>query len=113
MAVSWVQLWNWGPIYNDGPVRKDYWRVPFDRPRHIVASAYVNVVSLGFDGEDAGVAAATFKRFEMRDDRGAVREVAVDEFTAFIEVRGCVSITLARVTRRAWADCGWSIYFLD
>jgi hypothetical protein len=56
---------------------------------------------------------ATFERFEFMNREGIVREIVVTSPTAFIEVQRCVSITLEFVIRTAWAEAGWSVYFLS
>jgi hypothetical protein len=113
MAVDWCQVWSWGPITNPGDRQNNYFRIPFADAPHIVGSAYLNEVSIGDRDGTAGVAVATFKRFEFLDDNGLVQVTDLTSVSAFIEVQRCVSITIAFDLIDATACAGWSFYWLS
>ncbi len=112
MAVNWVQTTSWGPLTNAGALQNNYFRIPFQGTPHILASAYLNEVSIGeLDGQ-AGVAVAAFKRFEFLDENGVVQETEVAAITSWIDVPNCVSITVALDIVAATACGGWVYYTL-
>jgi hypothetical protein len=114
MTVAWTQLVSWGPISNPGSLQKHYFRFPFAGAPHIVASAYLDVVSIGAKDGVSGFAFATFKRFEFFDQNGLVqeRELSDADPWAFVEVERCVSITIALNLEVAVACGGWSFHTL-
>lgn len=113
MAVDWVQTWTWGPLDNPGELQNHYFRVPIEGAPHIIASAYVNELSVGTKDGVAGIAVAAFKRFEFLDNQGQLRETELTTITSWIEVQRCVSITLAFDLRAAFANAGWTIYWVS
>ena len=112
MAVDWVQSFTWGPIRSTDGEQTHHARIPFQGTPNILATAYINAISSADVDEVVG-AMATFERFEFMNREGIVREIVVTSPTAFIEVQRCVSITLEFVIRTAWAEAGWSVYFLS
>jgi hypothetical protein len=112
MPVNWVQTWTWGPLNNPGDLQNHYFRIPIDGAPHVIASAYLNEVSIGLKDGVAGTALAAFKRFEFIDDNG-LQETELTTITSWIEVRKCVSITLAFDLRAAFANAGWTIYWVS
>ena len=113
MAVGFMMAASWGPITNGGDRQNNYWRIPFDGAPHIVASAYLAEVSTGELNNVAGVALASFKRFEFLDGDGNLQETEVTDVVAFVEVERCVSITVALDVIAATAMGGWSFYWMD
>lgn len=113
MAVGWIMNATWGPISNPGDLQNNYWRIPFDGRPHILGSSFLSEVSIGLKDGVAGVAVATFKRFEFVDKDGVVREVDQSAVSSFIEVDRCVSITVALDIRAATAMGGWSFAWLE
>jgi hypothetical protein len=71
-------------------------------------------VSISSNDGTAGVAVATFKRFEFFDRDGLVQETELGETDpwAFVEVERCVSITIALNLAAAIACGGWSFHTL-
>jgi hypothetical protein len=112
MAVNWVQTTTWGPLSNPGDLQTHYAKVPFQGLPHILASAYLNEVSIGILNEQAGTAVAAFKRYEFMDDSGKVQEQELTSITSWIDVPRCVSITIALDIRAATACGGWAYYYL-
>jgi len=113
MPVAWIELGTWGPFRNSGTRQNNYWRIPFSGSPHIIASAYINYVSLAANNPTAGWAMATFKRFEFMDDNGFVQETDVPSVVSGIEVFNCVSITVALDLEYAIAEAGWTFYCLE
>jgi hypothetical protein len=113
MAVDWTILASWGPFRNPDAWQTNYWRIPFAGTPHIVASAYINYVSIGVLNGIPGSALAAFKRFEFLDNDGLVQEVEITSDWAFVEVDRCVSITVALDLECAIACGGWSFHFLS
>jgi hypothetical protein len=74
VAVAWVMNASWGPLVNPGALQTNYWRIPFAGSPHILGSALLSEVSVGIKDGLAGVAVATFKRFEFRDEGGVVHQ---------------------------------------
>jgi hypothetical protein len=103
----------WGPLTNPGALQTNYWRIPFAGAPHILGSAFLSEVSTGELDGTAGVAVATFKRFEFLDEKGSVREVDQPEVSSFIEVERCVSITVALDLIAATGCGGWSFVWLE
>ena len=118
MAVDYTQLASWGPISNPGPWQTNYWRIPFEGAPHIVASAYINYVSIATvtGTTTAGAAIAAFKRYEFLNASGQVQLVEFSEqpelARAFVDVERCVSITVALDLKGAFAVGGWSFHYL-
>jgi hypothetical protein len=113
MAVDWVQTATWGPLDNPGDLQNHYFRIPIGGAPHIIASAYLNVLSIGIKDGVPGTALAGFKRFEFLDDNGVVQETEQTAITSWIEVQRCVSITIAFDVRAAFANAGWTIYWVS
>jgi hypothetical protein len=114
MAVDWVMAATWGPLQaGPGDLQKNYWRIPFADAPHIVGTAYVSEVSIGDNDTTAGVAVATFKRFEYLDDAGLVQETELAEVSSIIEVERCISITVALDLSDATVMGGWSFYWMS
>ena len=113
MPVDWVQVTTWGPLTNGGELQNNYARIPFAGQPHILASAYLNEVSIGIFNNAPGIALASFKRFEFMDDRGIVQEQELTTITSWIDVPRCVSITIALDIRAATACAGWTYYYLS
>jgi hypothetical protein len=65
-------------------------------------------MSNGATGGLAGVAVASFKRFEFLDDQGPTLETEITNISSFIEVENCVSITIALDLIDATACGGWT-----
>ena len=112
MSVSFAILGSVGPITNLGPLQTNYFRIPFSGAPHIVASAYLSEVSTGGHNGQAGIAVATFKRFEFLDNNGVVQETELTSVSSILEVVRCVSITIALDLADATAMGGWSFFFL-
>jgi hypothetical protein len=112
MAVNWVQTTTWGPITNDGDWQRNYFRIPFAGTPHILASAYLNEVSIGLLNDVPGLALAGFKRFEFLGDNGLTQETEVSGIVSWIDVPRCVSITIAFDLRAATGCAGWTYYYL-
>ena len=112
MAVAWTQLASWGPFLNPGTRQNNYWRIPFGGAPHIVASAYINYVSIAANNPTAGWALAAFKRFEFMDDNGLVQETELTSVVSFVEIERCVSITVALDLEFAIAEAGWAFHYL-
>jgi hypothetical protein len=113
VAVDWVQTTTWGPIVNSGELQTHYAQISFQGLPHILASAYLNEVSIGVLNNEAGTAVAAFKRFAFRDDHGDVKEQELTSITSWIDVPRCVSITIALDIRAATACGGWAYYYLS
>ena len=113
MAVDFVQTWTWGPIFNPGGQQNNYFRIPFAGTPHIIGSAYLAEMSNGASNGVAGVAVASFKRFEFLDDQGLTQETELTNISSFIEVESCVSITIALDLIDATACGGWTFYWLS
>ena len=79
---------------------------------HIVATAYLNELSTAELNGVAGIAVAAFKRFEFFDDAGVVQETELTTITSWIDVPQCVSITIAFDLRAAFANAGWTFYWI-
>lgn len=112
MSVNWIQAWTWGPLASPGGEQTHHFRIPFRDHPHIIATAYLNATSSADVDEVVG-AMATFRSFEFLDEEGFVREVVQPSPSAFVEVQRCVSVTLEYVIRVAWAEAGWTIYYLS
>ena len=112
MAIDRVEVGTWGPINNPGGLQNNYFRVPFDGAPHIVATAYLNELSTAELNGVAGIAVAAFKRFEFFDDAGVVQETELTTITSWIDVPQCVSITIAFDLRAAFANAGWTFYWI-
>jgi hypothetical protein len=113
VAVGWVMNATWGPITNPGALQTNYWRIPFEGTPHILGSAFLSEVSIGTRDGVAGVAVATFKRFEFVDDKGSIQEVDQTAVSSFIEVERCVSVTVALDLVAATGCGGWSFVWLE
>jgi hypothetical protein len=113
MSVDFVQAWTWGPITTSGGLQTNYFRIPFGGAPHIVGTSYLAEVSTGASGGTAGVAVASFKRFEFFDDNGIVQETEITSVASIIEVERCVSITIALDLTDATGCGGWSFYWLS
>jgi hypothetical protein len=113
VAVGWVMNASWGPITNPGALQTNYWRIPFTGAPHILGSAFLSEVSIGTHDGVAGVAVATFKRFEFLNDKGSIQEVEQTEVSSWIEVERCVSITVALDLIAATGCGGWSFVWLE
>jgi hypothetical protein len=117
--VDHVLVGSWGPFNNLGDLQTHYFRVPFEGTPRIVATAYLADVSIGDspgpEGQpgQAGIALASFKRFEFLNDAGMVQEQEVTEVTAFLDIRRCVSITIALDLAIGTALGGWTFYTLS
>jgi hypothetical protein len=112
MAVDWVQATPWGPFSNNGVLQNNYYRIPFTGAPHIVATAYLDQVSLGTISGRGGTALATFKRYEFLDANGALQQVELTTNSSNLEVNSCVSITIAFDLEAAYATAGWSFFTL-
>lgn len=73
-----IQAVSWGPWTNPGSMQRNYFRIPFDGAPHILATAYLDVVSIGDQDGSAGAAVAAFKRYEYLDANGQVQEQELD-----------------------------------
>jgi hypothetical protein len=73
----------------------------------------IGVHQIGGGSGTAGVAVASFKRFEFLDDNGIVQETELTSVSSFVEVQRCVSITIALDLVAATGCGGWSFYWLS
>ena len=87
--------------------------MPFSGAPHILATAYLDQVSLGTYGGHGGTALAAFKRFEFLDDQGAVQQTELTTISSWIDVPRCVSITIAFDLEAAFATAGWTFYWIS
>jgi hypothetical protein len=115
MAVDWISPVRWGPWGNSGVEQFNYYRFPFAGAPHIIATAYLDQVSLGTvpGSNTAGTAIAAFKRFEFLDDQGVVQETELTVIESWIDVPRCVSITIAFDLEAAFATAGWTFYSIS
>jgi hypothetical protein len=113
MAVDGIQAWTFGPFTNEGELQTHYWRMPVAGLPHILATAYLNEVSIGQLNGTRGIASAAFKRFEFMDEKGLVQETELTDIVSAIDVQRCVSITIALDLRAATACGGWTFYYLS
>ena len=113
MAIDWIETGSWGPLTNSGDLQTNYFRVPFAGAPNILATAYLAEVSIGETGGVAGVAVATFKRFEFLDDGGNLQETELTSVASWVWVPRCVSVTIALDLVAATACGGWTFYALS
>jgi hypothetical protein len=114
MAVDAVQSFTWGPLDNSTVNQQsNFFRIPVSGTPNILATSYLAEVSIGDQGTTAGVAVASFKRFEFLDGNGLVQETELSSISSAIFVERCVSITVAFDLIDAIACAGWTFYWLS
>jgi hypothetical protein len=113
MSVIHIQPASWGPLTNAGDLQTNYFRVPFAGTPNITATSYLSEVSIGIRSGRMGTVVASFKRYEYLDDNGYVQVVELPLVKSFLEVKRCISITIALNIDIATGMGGWSFYYMN